>query len=41
MPIINEKTKVCPDVTQWQKYCKAPDKNIEFDWSQAKEAARR
>lgn len=42
MPIINEKTKVCPDVTQWQKYCKAPDiENMEFDWSQAKEAAEK
>lgn len=40
MPIINEENKVCPDITEWQKYCKAPDiENIPFDWSQAKGAA--
>lgn len=24
-PIINNKTKVCPDITQWERYIKAPD----------------
>jgi hypothetical protein len=37
MPIVNEKTKVCPDVTQWRKYVKFPDLDkIPFDWTQAK-----
>jgi hypothetical protein len=37
MPIVNDKTKVCPDVTQWRKYVKFPDLDkIPFDWNQAK-----
>ena len=37
MPIVNEKTKVCPDVTQWRNYVKFPDLDkIPFDWTQAK-----
>lgn len=36
MPIVNDQTKVCPDVTQWRKYCKAPDiENAVLDWTQA------
>jgi len=37
MPIVNDETKVCPDVTEWQKYCKAPDLDkADLDWTQAK-----
>jgi hypothetical protein len=37
MPIVNDTTKVCPDITQWKKYVKAPDlKSIPLDWTQAK-----
>ena len=37
MPIVTEKTKVCPDVTQWDKYIKFPDLDkIPLDWTQVK-----
>ncbi len=42
MPMVNEKTKVCPDVTQWRKYVKFPDLDtIPFDWTQAKADAQK
>lgn len=42
MPIINEETKVCPDITEWKKYVKAPDiANYEYDWEPVKEEARK
>ncbi len=42
MPIVTEKTKVCPDVTQWQKYVKAPDlAGMSFDWTQAQADVQR
>ncbi|NLA75314.1 MAG: uroporphyrinogen decarboxylase (URO-D) [Deltaproteobacteria bacterium] len=37
MPIVNEKTKVCPDITEWRKTCKAPDLDkVPMDWTNAK-----
>lgn len=40
MPLINEKTKVCKDITDWQKYVKAPDlAGANLDWSLAKQIA--
>ena len=39
MPWITEENKVCPDITQWRKYLKAPDLTASFDWSVAKAAA--
>ena len=42
MPIVNDETKVCPDVTQWRKYCKAPDiENVPMDWTQAQADAEK
>jgi len=42
MPIVTDETKVCPDVTEWRKYVKAPDiGNMKFDWTQAKADADR
>lgn len=38
MPWITEENKVCPDITQWKKYVKAPDLTVSFDWTRAKEA---
>lgn len=40
MPVVNDKTKVCPDITEWRKYVKAPDiENFEIDWTEAKKQA--
>ena len=42
MPMINDETKVCPDITEWRKYVKAPDiENFEYDWNTVKEEARK
>ncbi|NLV49668.1 MAG: uroporphyrinogen decarboxylase (URO-D) [Clostridiales bacterium] len=42
MPIVNEKTKVCPDVTRWREYVKAPDLDaIPFDWTQVQADAEK
>ena len=38
MPWITEESKVCPDITEWKKYVKAPDLTVSFDWARAKEA---
>jgi hypothetical protein len=36
MPIVNKETKVCPDVTRWREYVKAPDlSKLKLDWTQA------
>lgn len=36
MPIVNDKTKVCTDITEWKKTVKAPDLLAEkLDWSAA------
>lgn len=36
MPIVNDKTKVCKDVTEWKKTVKAPDlETPELDWGGA------
>lgn len=40
MPIVNEETKVCKDITEWKKYVKAPDSiNASLDWTQANNQA--
>lgn len=39
MPYITPENKVCPDITEWKKYVKAPDLTVSFDWSKSKEAA--
>lgn len=39
MPYITDDNKVCPDVTEWKKYVKAPDLSRSFDWSKAQAAA--
>lgn len=40
MPIVNDQNKVCPDITEWKKYVKAPDIiTPEKDWTQAQAAA--
>ncbi len=37
MPIVTDETKVCPDITEWEKYVKAPELDkIDLDWTQAK-----
>ena len=37
MPIVTDETKVCPDITEWQKYVKAPDLTaVPMDWTQAR-----
>lgn len=42
MPMVNDKTKVCPDVTEWRKYCKAPDLySVPLDWTQAQADAEK
>jgi hypothetical protein len=42
MPIVNKDTKVCPDVTRWREYVKAPDLNkLNLDWTQAKADAEK
>jgi hypothetical protein len=42
MPYITEDNKVCPDVTQWRKYVKAPNiTNPAFDWSAATDLIRK
>ena len=35
MPIVNDETKVCKDITHWQDYVKAPDiMGAALDWSE-------
>jgi hypothetical protein len=42
MPIVNNETKVCPDITRWREYCKAPDiANAPLDWTQAQADAEK
>ncbi len=42
MPIVNDETKVCPDITKWREYCIAPDiANIPLDWTQAQADAEK
>lgn len=42
MPVINGETKVCPDITEWRKYVKAPDiENSEFDWTDTIKEAKK
>lgn len=42
MPLITNETKVCPDITKWEKYCKAPDiENAPMDWTQAQADAKK
>lgn len=44
MPIVNDETKVCPDVTRWREYVKIPDIRKamdEADWTQAKADAEK
>ena len=37
MPIVNDETKVCPDLTEWRKYCKSPDLDkVPLDWTPAR-----
>lgn len=40
MPIVNDETKVCKDITQWRDYVKAPDiMGAKLDWTEAKKQA--
>lgn len=41
MPHVTEENKVCPDVTEWQKYVKVPDlvANCSDGWEEARETA--
>lgn len=41
MPIINDETKVLPDVTEWREHVHAPVLSGELDWSRAKAEAER
>ncbi len=42
MPMVDDQNKVCPDVTRWREYCKAPDlDNAPLDWTQAKADAEK
>lgn len=42
MPLINDETKVCPDICRWREYVKIPDiENVPMDWTKAKEASAR
>lgn len=42
MPVINDETKVCKDITEWRTYVKAPDiENFHIDWTEAKKEAEK
>lgn len=41
-PVITAETKVCPDVTRWREFVKAPElETVPMDWTQAKADAEK
>ncbi|MGI6108587.1 MAG: uroporphyrinogen decarboxylase family protein [Eubacteriaceae bacterium] len=41
MPIVNDETKLCPDITEWRDYVKMPDvEGADIDWTEAKKEAQ-